>query len=329
MSCLNPSIAYLQREGEIDMRPKFDKLATLRWKKSGNQLPSRFSYYTDTGELVEQTLMPCRKCEYCLQVRSREWAIRCAHEASLHKHNSFVTLTYANQHLPEYGSLSLRDMQLFFKDLRYYFPHFELRYFYSGEYGDEKRTFRPHYHIALFNLEISDKRYWKTEHKNNNHYYTSPKLEEIWGKGRIVIGDLTYESAAYIARYTLKKKFGKQADSRYRRYHIPSGQIVQLKPEYSIPSRRPGIGYGWFEKYWRDLYPSDTCVMNGFVSKPPEYYDKLLAKKDPDMYKRVKDKRKLEVSKIVDTSFRRLQAKQIAMQQRMSRLVRVLDESYN
>lgn len=331
MSCFNPMIAYLQREGEIDMRPKIDKVATRRWKMMvGSQLPSSNRYYSDTGEEVERTLIPCKKCDYCKQVRSRDWATRCAHEASLWEHNSFLTLTYANQHLPEYGSLSLEDMQLFFKSLRYHHPEFKLRYFYSGEYGDVKKTFRPHYHIALFNLAITDKKYWKTEHKNNNHLYTSSKIEDIWGKGRVVIGDLSYESAAYIARYTLKKKYGKESYSRYRRYHHPTGQIVQLKPEYSCPSRRGGgIGKGWFEKYWRDLYPSDTCVMNGFVSKPPEYYDKLLLKKDPEMYKQVKDKRKLQASKIKDTSFARLQAQQVHMEQRMSRLVRVLDESYN
>ena len=272
MSCLNPMIASLKREGSEDMRPRILKDWTANWKRKRNiQLPDLIAHYRDTGELVENTLLPCRKCLYCLQVRSRDWATRCAHEASLHKHNAFLTLTYAPKHLPEYGSLCLDDMQKFFKRLRKANPDFKIRYFYSGEYGDVRKTFRPHYHVALFNLAIPAMQYWKSENKNNNHYYISSEMDKIWGKGRVVIGDLTYESAAYIARYTLKKKFGKESSSRYRRYHHPTGEIVQLKPEFSCPSRRGGgIGKGWFEKYWRDLYPSDTCVMNGFVSKPPE-----------------------------------------------------------
>lgn len=331
MSCLNPLVATLPREGAEDKRPRIRRDLERMWKyKNTTNLPKNHTYYADTGEVVETTFLPCRRCLSCLQKRARDWATRVTHEASLYESNMFLTLTYSNKNLPDNGSLCKRDVQLFFKKLRYYYPKQKLRYLYSGEYGDIKKTFRPHYHIALFNLDMDDKRYWKTV--NKNAYYTSDVLEDIWSKGRIVIGDLSYESAAYIARYTYKKQFGEKAFQHYQRYDYLAQKIVSLTPEYSQSSTGGkddgGIGFGWYQKFKTDLYPSDTCVMNGFVSKPPEYYDRLLQREDPDMYNYVKARRMAEMPEVSDLQFRRLEAKALVMKQRSTRLLRILDDGY-
>ena len=71
------------------------------------------------GQNVIETLhVPCGQCVGCRLKRSREWALRCVHEASLYSRNSFITLTYNNENLPNPPSLRVRDFQLFVKRLR-------------------------------------------------------------------------------------------------------------------------------------------------------------------------------------------------------------------
>jgi hypothetical protein len=42
-----------------------------------------------------------------------------------------------------------------------------------------------------------------------------------------------------------------------------TGEVVDLKPEYTTMSRRPGIAGDWFDKYKDDVYPSDTIHLSG------------------------------------------------------------------
>ena len=60
----------------------------------------------------------CGQCIGCRIERSRQWAIRCVHEAQLYEANCFITLTYAPEHLPKNGSLVLEHFQKFMKRLR-------------------------------------------------------------------------------------------------------------------------------------------------------------------------------------------------------------------
>ena len=57
-------------------------------------------------------------------------------------------------------------------------------------------------------------------------------------------------------------------------------------------SNRPGIGKSWYDRWKDDVYPSDQIVIEGQVSKPPAYYDKLLEREDPQMWKAVKSARR-------------------------------------
>jgi len=83
------------------------------------------AYQLDTGEIQfhdsgrgHPLELPCGQCIGCRLERSRQWAIRCVHEASMHENNCFITLTYAPEYLPPDGGLIKSDFQKFIKRLR-------------------------------------------------------------------------------------------------------------------------------------------------------------------------------------------------------------------
>lgn len=306
MPCFNPMIAFPSKDGG---RPRFSTSFSRSYVEFNRSLPKDL----DT--------LPCRQCIGCRLDYSRQWAIRCTHEASLYEDNSFVTLTYSPAGLPYRGQLVQRDMQLFLKRLRFYFSSIKIRYYYVGEYGEKFK--RPHYHAIFFNLDFPDKVFWKQvkDHK----YFRSPKLDKIWGKGMCVIGNVTFESAAYTARYVTKKVNGKAAADHYLSVDRDTGEIYQLVPEFSRCSTSRGIGYEYFKAWKSDLYPSDQCVVRGHVCKPPKYYDRLLEQEDPTLFERVKAQRLLDRESKDDLLFRHLKAMEKHTRQRMSRLVRVME----
>lgn len=220
--------------------------------------------------------LPCGRCIGCRLERSRQWAIRCVHEASLYESNSFITLTYAPIHLPPSGTLIKKHFQDFMKRLRKSYSE-KIRYFHCGEYGESLG--RPHYHACLFNLDFADKYLWKQT--PGGPLYVSESLNEIWGKGFCVVGDVTFDSAAYVARYITKKITGEPAEAHY------NGKL----PEYTTMSRRPGIGRGWYEKFRVDTYPSDSVISRQREMKPPKFYDKLFEVDFPLDFAKVKNNR--------------------------------------
>lgn len=225
--------------------------------------------FRETRNTVESLTLPCGQCVGCRLERSRQWAIRCAHEASLYADNCFITLTFSDEHLPEDRSVDVRIFQLFMKRLRKQYGD-GIRFFHCGEYGE--RFGRPHYHACLFNFDFPDKYFWRIS-PTKNRLYRSPSLEVLWPFGHCEIGSVTFESAAYVARYVLKKFTGPQADLHYEYIDPLTGQIFDRSPEYVTMSRRPGIGKAWFEKYSSDVFPGDFVVMNGKKVRPPRYYD--------------------------------------------------------
>ncbi len=230
--------------------------------------------------------VPCGQCIGCRLERSRQWAVRCMHEASLHWHNSYVTLTYNDENLPLYGSLAKEDFQKFVKRMR---KHHAFRYFHCGEYGEKDR--RPHYHALLFGLDFADKVPWRMS--KGHQLFRSPELETFWTAGICEVGAVSFESAAYVARYCVKtlqnlKYRSKDRDSYlaalerdYERVDSETGEIVTVDREYVTMSRRPGIGRGWFEKFGTEVFPSDEVIVRGKSCKPPRFYDYLHDLEDP------------------------------------------------
>lgn len=239
--------------------------------------------------------LPCGRCGGCRFEQSRQWALRCVHEAQMHADSCFITLTYSDEFLPDPPSLDKKVFSLFMKRLRIRFARSiefvnkfgdketlripdGIRYFQVGEYGS--RRGRPHYHALLFGCNFPDRVFCKKT-RSGSRLFTSDILSELWPYGFSSIGDLTFESAAYCARYSVKKITGKAAVKHYG----------GLEPEFALMSRGKlgGIGKPWFDKYASDVYPTDEVVFRGKKSKPPRYYDKLLEKSNVDLYRRIKD----------------------------------------
>ena len=243
------------------------------------------------------------------------------HEASLYEDNCFLTLTYASDFLPHDGSLKKSQLQQFIRDLRKNFCYREgsplrVRYFGCGEYGDDFG--RPHYHLCLFNFDFQDKKLWKRVKGFN--YYISSDLQKLWPYGYSSIGALSFESAAYVARYCTKKITGKSSEEYYK------GKT----PEFSLHSLKPGIGFEWFQKFKSDVYPRDEVIVRGFKCKPPRYYDKLLSDEDEEAFEEVKERRRQRaLEKEDDNIHRRLLVKEKCQNARMKQLIRQLEVDYD
>lgn len=204
--------------------------------------------------------------------------------------SSFITLTYDDKHLPGDGSLNPRHFQLFMKRLRKALQPKKIRFYHCGEYGD--LLGRPHYHAAIFGEDFASDRVAIKQHRGNT-YYTSALLESAWGKGFTLIGDLTFESAAYVARYIMKKQNGrKEADGHYLKISdYETGEMHRVHREYCTMSRRPGIGKEWLGMYYADVFPDDTIVFNGRKYQPPRYYLGEVESRDPRLAEEIKNRR--------------------------------------
>jgi len=261
--------------------------------------PLVFLEKDSTGEPQE---VPCGQCIGCRLDRSRNWAARISNEASLYKDNCFITLTYSPENLPSDGSLDVRHFQLFLKRLRKKYG--KVRFFHCGEYGE--RLGRPHYHACLLNFDFPDKQPLRTTDRGD-HVYTSAALETLWGLGRTEIGSLTFESAAYVARYITKKVTGKAAEAHYTRLNLETGEIINLKPEYTTMSRKPGIGAPWLQKFSSDVYNYDKLVIRGGATiPPPRYYDNQYEVMNPEHYQKIKIKRETADKNVYGTDENRI-----------------------
>lgn len=275
---------------------KFENLRNDSFRRYG------FDCYTH----YEVLQVPCRHCMECRLHDSRDWAIRCVLEARDWQHNYFVTLTYDDVHLPfseplenyvdyETGAVYNVDpaptlvpdhVKAFNKSLRryydYHFGHQDIRFYMSGEYGS--KTFRPHYHYILFNLPINDLTFYKTNF-DGMPLYNSKTLSDIWKKGFVVIGDVTLQSAQYVARYVTKKRKGPLSATEY----LLRNQV----PEFSRVSRQPGIARKYYDVHKHEFYNYDEINEIGISkAKPCSYFDRLYDIEEPEIMAGIKAERK-------------------------------------
>lgn len=291
MPCYSPVKAY--RFGKFNAKTGNYELAFSRkdvTKMTGNPL-------------IDFVTVPCGKCVGCRLGKSREWATRCVHENQMCGSSSYITLTFDNEHISEqlgypniFGlwSLKYEPFQKFMKRLRKRYsklvpPIYDgdgkllngLKYFMCGEYGDLNQ--RPHYHLILFGFDFPDKYHWSTE--NGYKLYRSPLLEDLWPFGQSTIGTVEFESAAYVARYCMKKVNGEGKDDHY----------LGRMPEFTHMSTREALGKKWLLKYFTDVYPNDYVVIrDGIKVKPPKYYDKICNEYYPELMKEIKMQRILK-----------------------------------
>jgi hypothetical protein len=242
-------------------------------------------------------IMPCRQCIGCRLEKSRQTATRLMHETKFHPGSIFLTLTYDPEHYPKNGSLIRTDFTGFLKRLRArcdYEAKGKIKAFGVGEYGCDSpkgcinpkcsHDARAHYHAILYgpyDCDSSDPlRSEEEPSRSGGRQFTHSDIADSWGLGMHRFSAVTFESAAYVARYHLKKISGPLAPSHY-------GDRV---PEFV--SFGKGIGRQHFEDWGHDIYPSDHVVLPGRGAfLPPPYYDRLLEKTDPVLYEEIKKKR--------------------------------------
>lgn len=218
--------------------------------------------------------LPCGTCLGCRQDLATDWAHRAQLEASHWQYNSFLTLTYDDANLPEYGHLRPQDLTRFIKRLRRGIDRGDpgigtqlpegVRYLASGEYGETSQ--RPHFHLLLFNCRFTDQK------RVGTSLYESETLHKYWKLGGHRLGELTGASANYVAQYSLKKLVtqGERHDENGEAY----------RPPFIRMSLKPPIGQKWTETNKLDLQHG-YLVHNARKNRIPRGLKKQLAKLDP------------------------------------------------
>jgi len=263
--------------------------------------------YAKESDVRVGILLPCGKCVGCRVSRSRQWAIRCVHEAQLHDENCFITLTFSDPFLNKDEVLVKADFQNFMKRLRK-FVDVPVKFYHCGEYGSEGG--RPHHHACIFGFDFPDKRIIRDT--GRYRLYRSDMLERLWSvrvspdrarqlpagsvrvedgkfyacQGFCTVGDVTAESASYVAGYVAKGG----------------------RREYNSSS--VGIGKEWFEKYSHEVYPEDVLLFGGCKVKPPRYYDVKHKAAAPDVHAEIVARRVAKAKESPDNTDKRLRARE-------------------
>ncbi|UPW41953.1 replication initiator protein [Dipodfec virus RodF1_59] len=237
--------------------------------------------------------LPCQKCIGCRLDYSRQWANRCILELQYHKSSYFVTLTYDDEHLPRtysadpqtgeiispVATLVKSDFQKFMKRLRFNTGQ-KVRFMAAGEYGSN--TCRPHYHAIIFGLQLDD----LVEYKHSRlgyQYYNSETITKCWSDssgqpiGFAVVGAVTWDTCAYVARYVMKKAMGPTP--------LFSCEGANLAPEFSLMSRRPGLARQYYDDHpelWEYDKINISTPSGGRSFYPPRYYERLFDIDNPD-----------------------------------------------
>lgn len=254
--------------------------------------------------------IPCGKCVECLQHKRQQWVFRLLSELKDSQTCYFITFTYDDDHLPKdelgYFQLDKRDVQLFFKRLRKKYPSNNIRYFLCGEYGTH--TFRPHYHAIIFNLPLDN---------TPSRIKLTKKLEQIWQKGHVDIGDTVNGAAInYCAKYIMYK-------------HSVSEHHV--KP-FILTSRRPGLGSNYINSQQvRNYHRNDEealAMVDGCKLPLPRFYStKIFNEKElEERYYRLRDKQEQEIKEKVEHQFQTLTCRQMAELAEQERQARKANE---
>lgn len=199
--------------------------------------------------------VPCGKCMACRISRTREWAVRILHEASIYDCNSFITLTYSDVNVPILDNglqnLNKKHYQDFMKRYRKYLGEKKIKYYACGEYGE--KSWRPHYHAVILGDRPSKK-----------------ELTKLWGFGLVDVGELSYDSAAYVSGYVQKKLYGKMADDVYQ----------GREPAFSLMSKN--FGQKYIEMNKSQLLAYQFVTVRGVKMSLPRYYLKKLKDELPE-----------------------------------------------
>lgn len=169
---------------------------------------------------------PCGRCPECRARRISAWSFRLMQEDKKSNTSNFITLTYDTKNVPispnGFMEIKKRDLQLFFKRLRKLHVSRihkskgnienlgRIKYYAVGEYGG--KSWRPHYHIILFNAKLE-------------------LIQAAWKKGSVHYGKVSGASVGYTMKYISKKS------------RIPQHKNDDRTPEFSLMSKGLGMCY--------------------------------------------------------------------------------------
>lgn len=180
--------------------------------------------FTVKNKLTGDSLaVPCGKCPNCYKRRVSQWSFRLMQEEKRSTSAHFITLTYDTDNVPftagKFMEIRKRDLQLFFKRLRKAHPPTDtpIKYYAVGEYGG--KSFRPHYHIILFNADI----------KLIQDAWKNPETGRYIGQ--IHYGTVSGASIGYSLKYLSKKS------------RIPLHKNDDRTPEFALFSKGLGDNY--------------------------------------------------------------------------------------
>ena len=284
MACFHPNFATFLVEGQDTDVPK---RTLLKFYGHHPPLQSEQARFAPGVELCE---LPCGQCMACRVEHARQWAIRIQLESRLYEKNAFVTLTY-NDVFNEFNAVlngqfvqyTLRPVHLqkwlkrFREQVRDRYGWTGIRFFACGEYGEQSA--RPHFHVILFNLPPDFELHFFKSSGSGEPLYRSPDIEKTWQYGFSSVGEVTYESAAYVARYCTKKITGAKAPEHY-------GKRV---PEFTRMSRMPGIAADYIDSDGLLLrqFAHDTVIIQrakGAVQcSSPKYWSRKLQERYPQV----------------------------------------------
>ncbi len=265
--------------------------------------------------------LPCGRCNGCRISKSKEWAIRCVHEANLHQYNDFITLTYNNNNLPHDYGLNHLHYQKFIRKLRDR-TNKKIRYYMCGEYGnataENNYIARPHFHAILFGYQYPDRKNHKV--RRGNQTYLSELLSEDWGKGYIETSDVTFKSAAYVARYIIKKQ--KKDSENLIIFDQDTGEVTGRRiPEYTHMSLKPGIGRKYFDMHMMDNYDY-VMIKPGEKMEVPKYYKEALKKEHPILAETLRLARLKKAKESPDNTWSRLKTREYIQELKIQKLKR-------
>lgn len=253
----------------------------------------------------------CGKCLACKAQKVNEYIIRFNAETAVSGSTFFLTLTYANDHLPPFG-VSKTQVQRFLKRLKFAFlPDIHFKYVVIAEYGG--RFYRPHYHFNLwFDKQVS----W---------WLLCDKVKELWSDvsldwstveliGRIDLKEVKDNECNYVAKYHATNIL---SDGIYRifgtPYYVNHNTLERLKrakgnfeiakgvyvdsstcknfvlqsPVFRLSSH--GIGECWlqFDEFKHTQSTKEYKVVNnkGQKSSIPRYYERKMSEQDRVMSK--------------------------------------------
>ena len=205
--------------------------------------------------------VPCGKCLNCKSRRASTWSTRLMKEYERSLTGYFITLTYDTKYVPitEKGFMSLnkKHVQTFLKRLRQWHGKeaTSIKYYAVGEYGG--KTYRPHYHLIIFNANI--------EFIEKSWSDCVNKKQAIFRKlGEVHYGTLTDASVGYTLKYISKAK------------RIPLHKNDDRIPEFSLMSKGLGLNYLTEKQIqWHLEKPSERMYIpmkDGKKAPLPRYY---------------------------------------------------------